>query len=592
MSLFANSEKSNRDAKPVDGTISVGASSGQGYDEHSILQRAIGNQGAQGLPQPAPNNPATNSGAPVHHQAGMGDAGDRTGMPRSLMAGLESLSGIDLSGIRVHRDSPKPAELDALAYAQGENIYLGPGEEKHLPHEGWHVVQQMQGRVKPTGMRVNDLPVNDDPELESEADRMGLMAAKESSPYQHQRPVARSWFGGHGSQPVQRQVRINGGASRVTEADYLPGGSKSSIGSRHSVASLIGDGVRRVFTGEAELEGYANGLTDYIGDVATSAAGTFWYRLPENQLTVLGEIHHNPRGNVEDVILGLRTSRFMYEPFNELASVSALNIPFTGTQSRLTQVNSGRGVGGLVDRTNFNPDLENIVIKALTGASVARNEFIPGNPPIMSAAEQQRWGRRASTSDYSFGERIALYLSMAIHIAADISSHNFGPPNMVESLFISSGRQLKESYLQNQAVLDQFMNTKDGDDLIGIYDLTAVNNFADLPVINDFTLVFHEYGSRYIEQLGTESGNAALQAQGQALAGNTAATLTTMSPAREEIMWEKIRHAMSSAYLIVGMGDAHRTNLAPRLAAAGIPHEEVEQSLTRQSTAVNTTWTP
>lgn len=163
---------------------------------------------------------------------------------------------------------------------------------------------------------------------------------------------------------------------------------------------------------------------------------------------------------------------------------------------------------------------------------------------------------------------------------------------MVESLFISSGRQLKESYLQNQAVFDQFMNRKDGDDLIGIYDLTAANNFADLPVINDFTLVFHEYGSRYIEQLGTESGNAALQAEGQALAGNTAATLTTMSPAREEIMWERIRHAMSSAYLTVGMGDAHRANLAPRLAAAGIPHEEVEQSLTRQRTAVNTTWTP
>jgi hypothetical protein len=26
-----------------------------------------------------------------------------------------------------------------------------PGQEQHLPHEAWHVVQQKQGRVKPTG---------------------------------------------------------------------------------------------------------------------------------------------------------------------------------------------------------------------------------------------------------------------------------------------------------------------------------------------------------------------------------------------------------------------------------------------------------
>jgi len=50
----------------------------------------------------------------------------------------------------VHYNSDKPAQLQAHAYAQGTDIHLASGQEKHLPHEAWHVVQQKQGRVKPT----------------------------------------------------------------------------------------------------------------------------------------------------------------------------------------------------------------------------------------------------------------------------------------------------------------------------------------------------------------------------------------------------------------------------------------------------------
>lgn len=564
--------------------------SGQNCDANTRFQRAVGNQTAQLMQQNNASGQFQDSETKSHN-----------GLPPGLRTGLEALSGMDLSRIRVHRNSSEPARLNALAYTRGQNIHLGPGQEKYLPHEGWHAVQQMQGRVNPI-FRVGNVDINDDRNLESEADRMttgvstpppaGINAASGAETGNNFASSPNGSPGGTSQTVVQRQVRINGGSTRVNEAEYLPGGAKSSIGSRLPVASLIGDSVRRVFDSVAELEGYANGQTDYIGDVATSSAGTFWYRLPENQLTVLGESHHNPNGNVEDVVLGLQTSRFMYEPFNELAGVSALNIPFAGTQSRLTQINSGLGIAGLVDRTHFNPDLENIVIKALTGASITRNQFIAGDPPTMSRARQQYWGSRPSTNDYSFGERTALYLSMAIHIASDIARHDFGPDNFVESLFISSGRSLKNYYAQNQTVLDQFMHAKDGDDLTGIYDLTASTGFSNLTVINDFTLAFHEYASRYLEQLGSESGNTALEAEGQALAGNLGATLTTLSPAREEIMWEKIQHANANAYLIVGMGDAHRRNLQTRLNRAGIPHQEVEQSLDAQRRAVNTGWTP
>ena len=73
---------------------------------------------------------------------------NRTGMPDQLKAGVETLSGTSMDDVRVHYDSDKPAQLNALAYAQGDEIHLGPGQEQHLPHDAWHAVQQMQGRVR------------------------------------------------------------------------------------------------------------------------------------------------------------------------------------------------------------------------------------------------------------------------------------------------------------------------------------------------------------------------------------------------------------------------------------------------------------
>lgn len=104
-------------------------------------------------------------------------ASNRTGMPDSLKAGIESLSGVDLSDVQVHTNSDKPAQLNALAYAQGNDIHLAPGQERHLPHEAWHVVQQRQGRVRPT-TQLAGVGVNDDAALEAEADEMGHRAAQ------------------------------------------------------------------------------------------------------------------------------------------------------------------------------------------------------------------------------------------------------------------------------------------------------------------------------------------------------------------------------------------------------------------------------
>lgn len=98
---------------------------------------------------------------------------NNTGMPDNLKSGVESLSGMDMSDVKVHYNSPQPAQLNAHAYAQGTDIHVAPGQEQHLPHEAWHVVQQKQGRVQATTQLKENVPVNDDAGLESEADVMG-----------------------------------------------------------------------------------------------------------------------------------------------------------------------------------------------------------------------------------------------------------------------------------------------------------------------------------------------------------------------------------------------------------------------------------
>jgi hypothetical protein len=73
------------------------------------------------------------------------------GLPEQLKAGIEKLSGADLSDVRVHYNSSKPAQMQALAYTQGNDIHLAPGQDRQLAHEAWHVVQQKGGRVSDSG---------------------------------------------------------------------------------------------------------------------------------------------------------------------------------------------------------------------------------------------------------------------------------------------------------------------------------------------------------------------------------------------------------------------------------------------------------
>ncbi len=137
---------------------------------------------------------------------------NNTGLPDQLKAGIEQLSGLDMSDTRVHYNSAKPAQLQAHAYAQGTDIHLAPGQEKHLAHEAWHVVQQKQGRVKATTQLKGKTPINDDAGLEREADIMGAKALHITASTQttvQQKSIANT------NQPVQRYSVVQDSHGKV-----------------------------------------------------------------------------------------------------------------------------------------------------------------------------------------------------------------------------------------------------------------------------------------------------------------------------------------------------------------------------------------
>lgn len=110
---------------------------------------------------------------------------NQTGMPDGVKSQMESAFSTDFSQVKIHSSSSKATDVGALAYAQGTDIHFAPGQfkpnssegQRLLGHELTHVVQQSEGRVKPT-TSVGGMPVNDDRQLESEADTMGKIAAQ------------------------------------------------------------------------------------------------------------------------------------------------------------------------------------------------------------------------------------------------------------------------------------------------------------------------------------------------------------------------------------------------------------------------------
>lgn len=144
----------------------------QGKFENQPIQRALEEED---LMQGKFDN---SSPSPIQQKA-------ENGLPGDINQKLESTLGMDFSGVNIHTNSDQATQMSALAYAQGNDVHFAPGQfkpntsegQKLIGHEFAHVVQQAEGRVKPTA-EVNGMPVNDNKGLEGEADKMGEMVAR------------------------------------------------------------------------------------------------------------------------------------------------------------------------------------------------------------------------------------------------------------------------------------------------------------------------------------------------------------------------------------------------------------------------------
>jgi hypothetical protein len=253
---------------------------------------------------------------------------NNTGLPDQLKTGIEKISGFSMDDVKVHYHSDKPAQLQALAYAQGSNIHLGPGQEKHLPHEAWHVVQQKQGRVQPTMQMKTGEHVNDDHTLEQEADAVGQSIIDNSVSTQLKAELgieASDLNRSVTNNIIQRKVLIQGGPLNA----HLQPDEDINQEVLLTKGHWINDQYKRNYESLDEFYAHALGEPVQCGLIPALA---LWYRLPlpsqYNSLPVsfflLGEVH-----NIFPLRLLVEESNQQSAKVLAESGASFTNIPYT-----------------------------------------------------------------------------------------------------------------------------------------------------------------------------------------------------------------------------------------------------------------------
>ncbi|CAB5669760.1 Uncharacterised protein [Delftia tsuruhatensis] len=127
--------------------------------------------------------------------------GTHNGITAGENAAVKSLSGgrVDLhaSGARLHQTHAADARLQAVgarSLAQGRTAIVSDSRDRG--HELWHLAQQATQRVQASAS-VNGRPLNDDPQLEGEADRQGAIINRAAGPIDDAVPI---------TQPVAQPV--------------------------------------------------------------------------------------------------------------------------------------------------------------------------------------------------------------------------------------------------------------------------------------------------------------------------------------------------------------------------------------------------
>jgi Domain of unknown function (DUF4157) len=215
------------------------------------------------VPSSAPRASFSFANIPIHSKAPAAQPTSAADLPSRLKSGVESLSGVSMRGVKVHRNSAEPARWQAEAFARGTDIHLAPGQEQQLPHEAWHVAQQRQGRTRLARDRSSGVTLVDDPALESEADRMGPKAARAEASE---------------SRPLPRGLAADGDPSPALQRKKVPNPKFGDFETTKFVA-VPGQGVEIIlkFTpNTAKVDASKIALSQSISTTAKSADAYAW----------------------------------------------------------------------------------------------------------------------------------------------------------------------------------------------------------------------------------------------------------------------------------------------------------------------------
>jgi hypothetical protein len=287
-----------------------------------------------------------------------------TGLPDNVKSNTEKLSGVSLSDVHVHYNSDKPAQLHAHAYAQGTDIHVAPGQEKHVPHEAWHVVQQKQGRVQATTQMKGKVPVNDDAGLEKEADVMGAKAVQMASMEEEEPVQQKQVHTDHKISPVFQRVVIQRKPADIRE--MIPVANKliseniftSELGKENLMVEKGLDITDKIASGAGATNKAISGAAILVGSLGDAAA------------TAAGEAAAAAQGIVEAVGIAIRIVT------NSIMAVSAMNKTVDGDEKKLT--GGGTAAVKMGELLRQGAKAANLVLSHVNGVSGAIMSMLPG----------------------------------------------------------------------------------------------------------------------------------------------------------------------------------------------------------------------
>lgn len=169
-----------------------------------------------------------------------------TGIPDRMKNQFEQMSGLSFDDVRVHYNSCQPKQLKAFAFTQAPDVYVGPGQERHLGHELGHIIQQKKGEVR-ADYRKDGTAVNTCAALEREADTL-----EESAGFYLDYPAC-SLHSSSAFSPVAQLAPEDG------ENEVLPVGYETLH--TNAEASLLPEWSRQHF--KDALEDYTSDLDNY-----------------------------------------------------------------------------------------------------------------------------------------------------------------------------------------------------------------------------------------------------------------------------------------------------------------------------------------